>query len=82
MTKVSVFGQTEKDLKKIELVSLITERGNSKHQGVPADYLNVVLVCKNYSGNYDLIHCFDDNYNHKTSSGNGCFLGHWNDGVV
>ena len=65
MTKVSVFVQTEKELKKIELVSLITEEGNSKRPLVPTDYSNVVLVCKNYSRNYDLIHCFDDNYNHK-----------------
>ena len=81
MTKVSVFGQPEKEskeLKKIEFVKRCP-RGDfmdcSKHHR-PKDMSEIVLLEKRYTDDMDLMWCKNEGT---------CwvlFLGKWNDGVV
>jgi hypothetical protein len=85
MTKVSVFGETEKEekkeLKKIEFVKYITERGElDKWEGVsPKGWGNIILLIKSDSDAFDTMMVTD---NAEQIDLGLIVLGHWNDGVV
>lgn len=81
MTKVSVFGQTEKkekELKPIELIKWIDSNGMLVHSGCRnEEWQNIVLLSRRDMLDLDVIWCYDENPNTGT-----IYLGHWNDGVV
>lgn len=82
MTKVSIFGQTEQDVKKLNPIKFVKElTPNEKFEDTesqPKEWDNLMLLEKKYtSSEMDLIWAYDENPNY------GCFyLGYWNDGVV
>lgn len=82
MTKVSIFGQSDseaKKLKPIELVKTLLKNGEFEDpKSEPKNWGNLMLLEKEYtSSQMDLIWAYDENPNI------GCiYLGHWNDGVV
>ena len=81
MTKVSVFGETEgqiKEPKKIELIKLVNSDGGLDGGDKPNGFENVTLLIKSYyCSGYDLIFCYDDDLDEGR-----VYLGYWNDGVV
>lgn len=84
MTKVTIIGQEpnkEKELKKIEFVSLVTVDGLESVNSIPKKWDRIILIRRNYTldEKYDLMYAeglFGDN------NFRACILGHFNDGVV
>ena len=81
MTKVSVFGQenteVKKELKKIQFIKYIDSDNVSFAKNNPSEFDEVILVCKRYfNQKYDLILARREN---ETTI---AYLGHWNDGIV
>jgi len=80
MTKITTLAElqgkeTKQEKKPIELVYYISDSGLVKALNKPTDYLDIILICDDYTINFDLIFC-------KGLTGHFAYLGHWNDGVI
>ena len=86
MTKVSVFGETEgqiKEPKKIELIKLVNSDGGLDGGDKPNGFENVTLLIKSYyCSGYDLIIAWNNSVNRIPKNNRDVYLGHWNDGIV
>ena len=82
MTKVSIFGQTEQHVEKLNHIKFVKAlESDEKFQDAksePKHWGNLMLLEKEYtSSKMDLIWAYNENPNI------GCiYLGYWNDGVV
>jgi len=78
-TKITILGQEPKEEKKpIEFKKALMSSFDVKPPTLkPIDYSHIVLICRNYGGDLDLM--FAEN----NATGTNClYLGHFNDGIV
>lgn len=87
MTKVTIIGENkqEQTKKPIEFVKFLNDIIMSGDYVKPAktsphEFLNIELICKNYSGGLDLMFCYNDDRDDQSK--HQIAFGYFNDGVV